>query len=103
MSAIRRAVRFKSEVKASIGNGELESETRYPHWMGASSGFTLFMKAIYAIESDVDTGGIESPFLGSTTKMENTSFVWDEEEDDYPDGILASCRFFERFKTCPWP
>ena len=45
----------------------------------------------------------QGPFLGSTTKMENTSVVWDEEDDDHPNGILASCRFFERFKTCPWP
>ena len=58
------------------------------------------MKAIYAIGSNVDMGGIESPFLGSAMKMENT-FVWDEE--DHPDGFLASCLFFGRFKTCPWP
>ena len=57
------------------------------------------MKAIYAIEGVVDTGSIS----GCTAKMENTSVVWDEEnDDDHPDGILASCRCFGRFKTCLW-
>ena len=60
------------------------------------------MQATYAIEGVVDTGRVGSSFLGSTTKMENTSVVWDEEDDDdHPDGTLASCRFFGRFKTCP--
>ena len=62
--------------------------------MGASSGFRLFIKAIYAIEGIADTGRSASPFLGSTTRMENT-FVWYEEDDDvHPDGILAAYRFF---------
>ena len=47
----------------------MQSETRYPHWMGASSGFRLFIEAIYAIEGIVNTGRIASPFLGSTTRM----------------------------------
>ena len=78
----------------------MESETRCPHWMGASSGFRLFIKAIYAIEGIANTGRIVSPFLSSTTRMENTSFVWYEEgDDDCPDGILAAYRFFAGFET----
>ena len=30
------------------------SETRYPDWMGESSGFRSFVKAIYAIDGVVD-------------------------------------------------
>ena len=68
--------------------------------MGASSGFRLFIKAIYAIEGIANTGRIASPFLGSTTRMENTSFVWyEEDDDDHPDGILAAYRFFGGFET----
>ena len=68
--------------------------------MGASSGFRLFIKAIYAIEGIADTGRIVSPFLGSTTRMGNTSFVWyEEDDDDRSDGILAAYRFFAGFET----
>ena len=75
---------------------KLESETRCPHWMGASSGFRLFIKAIYAIEGIANMGRIASPFLGSTTRMENTSFVgYEEDDDDHPDCILAAYWGFE--------